>query len=282
MPGRRKGRAAGQGVAAGRAFDPQDRGAGQDGGLRTRRAVPRRRQQGAGMGVGGGAEQIGGGALFDDAAALHDRDPVRCRPHDGKVVGDEQQRHPLVRDQPPQQIHDLRLRGHVERGGGFVRDQHVGRVGDGHGDRHALALAARQLVREQPQREPRAGQADAVEPQAGDAGGGVAVHAVVADQHLGHLIADGHQRIQGRHRFLEDHPDPAAAQVRHPSVVQHQQVPPVQIDPAGGARAVGQEPHDRQRRHRLARPAFADKPGDPPRRQGQRHVVQHRASADGD
>ena len=46
-----------------------------------------------------------------------------------------------------QQREDLRLHGDVERGGRLVGDEQVGLVGERHGDHHALALAAGQLVR---------------------------------------------------------------------------------------------------------------------------------------
>ena len=46
-----------------------------------------------------------------------------------------------------QQRHDLRLHGDVERGGRLVGDQQARIAGERHGDHHALAHAARQLVR---------------------------------------------------------------------------------------------------------------------------------------
>jgi hypothetical protein len=46
-----------------------------------------------------------------------------------------------------QQFQDLRLDGDVQRRGRLVGDQHLsGRAGERHGDHHALAHAARQLV----------------------------------------------------------------------------------------------------------------------------------------
>ena len=55
--------------------------------------------------------------------------------------------HPEVLLQPVHQREDLRLRGHVERGRRLVGDQQVGVVDEGHGDHHALAHAAGELVR---------------------------------------------------------------------------------------------------------------------------------------
>jgi hypothetical protein len=61
-------------------------------------------------------------------------------------VGDEQHRH-AERLCNPEQLQDLRLHGDVERRGRLVGDQQVGLVGERHGDHHALALAAGELVR---------------------------------------------------------------------------------------------------------------------------------------
>ena len=46
-----------------------------------------------------------------------------------------------------EQLEDLGLDGHVERGGRLVGDQDVGVAGERHGDHHPLALAAGELVR---------------------------------------------------------------------------------------------------------------------------------------
>ncbi len=58
-------------------------------------------------------------------------------------MGDQDQRHVLLLLQVQQQLHDLRLDGHVEGGGGFIGDQQLGLAGNRHGDGHAGRLAAR-------------------------------------------------------------------------------------------------------------------------------------------
>ena len=68
-------------------------------------------------------------ALLDDLALLHDADPVGELAHDAEIVGDEQHRHAEPRLRFLQQLQDLRLHGHVERGGRLVGDQQVRLVG---------------------------------------------------------------------------------------------------------------------------------------------------------
>ena len=87
-------------------------------------------------------------AFLDDLAALHDVDALGHLAHDAEVVRDEQHRHAHLALQLPQQLEDLRLDGDVERRRRLVGDQQVGLVGERHGDHDALALAARELVRE--------------------------------------------------------------------------------------------------------------------------------------
>ena len=105
------------------------------------------RQQLARIGVLGRLEDVGGQALLDDLALVHDVDAVGHLAHDAEVVRDPQHGHVHLVLQALQQLEDLRLDGDVERGGRLVGDQQVGLVGERHGDHDALALAARELMR---------------------------------------------------------------------------------------------------------------------------------------
>ena len=80
--------------------------------------------------------------MLDDAPFLHDHDTVRDLCHDAEVVGDEHHAHPLATLNVPDQLQDLRLRGDVECCRRFVGDQDSRLERQGHGDHHALALAA--------------------------------------------------------------------------------------------------------------------------------------------
>ena len=92
-------------------------------------------------------EDVGDRALLDHVAAVHDDDPVGHLGHHGHVVGDEQHRHAVLALEPVDQGQDLGLNRHVERRGGLVGDEQARLAGHRHGDDHALAHAAGQLVR---------------------------------------------------------------------------------------------------------------------------------------
>ena len=156
-------------------------------------------------------EDVLGSAFLDDLAALHDVDALGHLADDAEVVGDEQHGHAHLALQLLQQLEDLRLDGHVERRRRLVGDQQVGLVGERHGDHDALALAARQLVREGIEPLFRIADADLVQQLQHAHAHGLLVHAPVHAQHLAHLPLDGVQRVERRHRLLEDHRDAVAA-----------------------------------------------------------------------
>ena len=91
-------------------------------------------------------EHIGRLALLDDLAGVHDIHAIRHVPHDAKIVRDEQHGHAALPLQRLEQIENLRLDGDVERSGRLVGDQQVRLVGQRHGDHHALALSAGELM----------------------------------------------------------------------------------------------------------------------------------------
>ncbi len=82
-----------------------------------------------------------------DLPGVHDRDPVGEVADQGQVVRDQHHGEAEFVAQPHQQLDDLGLHRHVERGGRLVGDQQPRAAGERHRDEHALALAAGQLVR---------------------------------------------------------------------------------------------------------------------------------------
>jgi hypothetical protein len=78
---------------------------------------------------------------------IHHDHPLADLGHHAEVVGDQDHRGPRPLLQLQHQVEDLRLDGDVERGRRLVGDQELGVAGQGHGDHHPLAHAARELVR---------------------------------------------------------------------------------------------------------------------------------------
>ncbi len=74
---------------------------------------------------------------------------------DAEVVGDQHHAEAEIALELGQQAQDLGLHRDVERRGRLVGDQQLGFAHQRRGDHHALAQAARELVRELPQ--PQAG-----------------------------------------------------------------------------------------------------------------------------
>src|SRR5690242_12802686 len=106
-----------------------------------------RPQEGPGVGMLRMRKDVGRGAGLDDAACVH-HDHALAHPGDySEVVRDEHGRGPELSVDVAQQVEDLGLDSDVKCGGRLVRDQHRRRGGEAHRDHHALAHAARELVR---------------------------------------------------------------------------------------------------------------------------------------
>ncbi len=171
---------------------------------------------------------------------------------------DQDQRHVALGHQVADQVQDLLLDGHVQRGGGLVGDQQVGPAGQRHGDGDALALPARELVRIGIDALGGIGDAHAVQQCHGLCARRGGVHAAVQAQRLGHLAADGVHRVQRRHRLLEDHADAVAAHLAHLRIGATDEFLAVEADAAGDLGAVGQQAHERHGGDRFAAARFAD------------------------
>ena len=178
-------------------------------------------------------EDVGRRAALDDLAVIHDAHPVGHLAHDAEIVGDEQHRHVELGLELGEQLEDLRLDGDVERSGRLVGDEQVGLVGERHGDHHPLTLAAGELMRIAV--EPALGivDADLIE-QIEDARARGAVGKSTVDfQHLADLPLDRVQRIERRHRLLEDHRDLVAADLAERRRRKREQVLALEQDRSG-------------------------------------------------
>jgi hypothetical protein len=114
----------------------------------------------------------------------------------------------------------------------------------------------------QPRRRVRLGRVDLnpLQQVARNAARRAPTHRSVRGDALDQLVPHGEERVQGRHRVLQDHRDAAAAEPVHLGLRQRQQVDAVEADAAAddAGRAVGQHPHDREAREALAGAGFAD------------------------
>ena len=123
---------------------------------------------------------------------------------------------PVLGDQLLEQLEDLRLDGHVERGGRLVGDQQPRLAGQRHRDQRPLPHAAGELVRVLLQPPVRVGDADLRR-----AGRAASVVGLLAVDVLGAARSTsvtwmpiGTTGFSERQRVLEDHRDVAAAQSR--------------------------------------------------------------------
>ncbi len=115
---------------------------------RPRAVQPRdRAEQAPGVGMQRIAEHRARRALLDHAAGVHHEDPVGDPRDHAHVVRDQHDRSAGLRAPGLDQLEDLRLDRDVQRRRRLVGDQHPRAAGERHRDHHALAHAARELVR---------------------------------------------------------------------------------------------------------------------------------------
>src|ERR1700690_3615513 len=104
-------------------------------------------EQAPGVGMRGSPEDVVLGAEFDQAAGVHHGDAVGDLRNHCQIVGNEKHSQAELGAQLGEQFKNLRLDGDVECRGGFVGDQQLRAVDDGHGNHDALAHAAGKLMR---------------------------------------------------------------------------------------------------------------------------------------
>ena len=202
-------------------------------------------------------------ALLHAVALVHDEHAVGHLGHHAHVVRDEHHRHVQLLLQRADQLQDFRLDGHVQRGGRLVRNQQRRLARQRHRNHHALAHAARQLVRIAPQHIARFRNAHQLQ-HAQRLGLGLAGRlALVQADRFGNLLAHGEDRVERSH--LKDHRDISTAHAAHGRLagvcqVQHFAIAAAQVHLSADdfAAAVLHQPHQCQRRDRLARTRFAD------------------------
>ena len=211
---------------------------------------------------GGGEQRLGVGmqrlagerarlAAFDDLAEIHHHDLVAHVRHGGEVVGDEEVGEAEPRLQIAQQVEDLGADRDVERRDRLVQHDQLGRQDQRAGDGDALALAAREFVREEIGRALRqADQVEQLQHAPADLG---RVDLLVGDQRLGDDGADAHARIERGVGILEHRLDGFAV-VPAAGRVQPGEIAALEQDGAAGGRL---QPEHEFRRRGLAAARFA-------------------------
>ena len=92
-------------------------------------------------------QHLPGAARQHHLAGIQHHHPVTDPGNGAQIVADIDHGRAGLAVDVAQQLQNMRLRGHVQTGGGFVEQQHIGLAGQCHGDRHPLLLAARELMR---------------------------------------------------------------------------------------------------------------------------------------
>ncbi len=221
----------------GQCLDPQQRrrGLGRDRPRRSRLVVRKvRLQQRARVVMLRRGEERRQAPLLDDAPGLHHIGAVADLIDDAEIVRDQQTGKPHLLAQIGDEREHLRLHRDIERGGGLVRDQELRLAGDGRGNHHALALAARHLVRIAIHRVIRRRDADEIEQLDGAFARGRAAEAAMDHERLHDLIAAGEDRIERGHRLLEDHADVVAARGAHLALRGGGEIAPAEQNAARG------------------------------------------------
>ena len=226
-----------------------------------RLAVEPRRgiQQRPGIGVLRVAQQVLGRAFLHHLAGIHHQHAGADIGDDAEIVADQDHRGAEIGVQPAQQVEDLRLDRHVQRGGRLIGDQQRRLVGEAHRQHHALPHAAGVLVRVAAHRALRRGDAHPAEQRDRARPCGLRREAAMRGHRLDQLPGDAQHRVQRGHRVLEDHGDVAAAHLADRVLVQVRQVAAAEGDRAADdAGRLVEQAHDRLGADALARAGFAD------------------------
>ena len=150
-------------------------------------------------------------ARLHDHPAVHHVHALAHAGDDAEVVRDHDERGVALGDERAQQVEDLRLDRHVERGRRLVGDQELRLARERHRDHRALPHAAGELVRVVVGAPARLRDADLLEQLDRRALAPPCVEPEVRLERLADLPPDRQHRVQRRHRVLEDHRDLPAA-----------------------------------------------------------------------
>src|SRR6266568_3180568 len=193
-----------------------------------------RAQQELGIGMRRSGEKLIDRGDLDDLAGIHDSDAIGDRGDDAEIVSDEDHRHAIGGFELGEEREDLCLDGDVEGGRRLVGEQQLRPAGEGHGDHHALAHAAGELVRVVGKALSGRWNLDLVEQLERRGIGLAAPHVAMIMQRLGDLEADGEHRVERGHWLLEDHRDAVAANLAHRLLVEPDEIAACKADVTRG------------------------------------------------
>ena len=229
-------------------------------------------------------EDAGGGAGFQHLAVLHHHHAFGVARHHRQVVADHQHGRVVLARQVDHQFQHVALHHRVERGGGLVGDQQRRLQQHHRGQHHALAHAARELVRPRLDGGLRIADADAAQ-HLQDAFAALRRRQVAAVQleALVQLASDGHGRIERSHGFLEHHADARAAQLAQLGRAGLGDFHALEADRAAGHhQRRRRQAHDGARRLGLAAAGLADDADHFARRHLEGHAADDLATAAAD
>jgi hypothetical protein len=202
-------------------------------------------------------------ADFDPFSELEHRHAVCDVRDDAEVMGDEEHRHASTLLDVRDEFQDLRLRGHVEGGGRLVGDEQRRLQRERHGDHDALALPAGELVRIGSQHACRLRQGHFPEDGEHFVSSRFGRVAGVKAKQLVQLRAAGHDRIERRCRFLEDHRHAGAAQLPPARLGRRSEVLAFEKDlSVCHVQRLRQQSHDRLGDHAFPGARFSDQAED--------------------
>ena len=185
----------------------------------------RAREKPLGIRMDGFAEDAVDRTEFGELSGVHDGDAVAHLRDDAEVVRDEDERHRIRTAEITEDLEDLRLDNHVQGGRGLVCDEHLRIQDKAERDHDALSHPSRELVGVvfdaglwNPHRSKHFdGPSDRLRGRNGS---------VVGANRLHEVILDRHERVEARHRVLEDQCDLLSTETTVVRLREADQLPP--------------------------------------------------------
>src|SRR6478609_5962529 len=205
----------------------------------------------------GCSEHILGSPLLDNSPRIHHADATAHIGNETEIVTDHQNGRSPLGTKIADEVDDFSLDRDVQCCRRLVREQQVRAARQRNGDHDPLAHASRQLMRIILDPPLRRRNAYARERLYRLPFGILPGRALVEHEHFGDLAADRGQRVERRHRLLENHRDAVASELPNLRWRKRLNLAPVEPDgPPADAQRVAQQPDERQRRDALAAAGF--------------------------